>query len=205
MNRPARRRSSYKKILEEQQQQQQQPQPSSAGAAAPSSSAANSYGNNNNTTMDGANRKIELQSPEDLTFLINNVRRAAAEHIGAAFPPVEGDDVEEDELRIRIEHLVNDVRYLFPVSLSSEWKTIRALHLPCARPPALRPPPSPLLSQSRCQTTNLTACLSAYLTNTLAYTEISTSTRFSPSPRPTSPSTASIWTHPPFPPSTCPT
>lgn len=61
--------------------------------------------------MDGANRKIELQSPEDLTYLINNVRRAAAEHLGAAFPPVEGaDDVEEDELRVRIERLVNDVR-----------------------------------------------------------------------------------------------
>lgn len=62
--------------------------------------------------MDGsAHRKIELQSPEDLTYLINNVRRAAAEHVGAAFPPVEGDDAaEEDELRVRIEGLVNDVR-----------------------------------------------------------------------------------------------
>ncbi|KAF3763805.1 hypothetical protein M406DRAFT_341225 [Cryphonectria parasitica EP155] len=59
--------------------------------------------------MDGsAHRKIELQSPEDLTYLINNVRRAAAEHIGAAFPPVEGDDAQEDELRVRIEGMVND-------------------------------------------------------------------------------------------------
>ncbi|ROV95533.1 hypothetical protein VSDG_05380 [Cytospora chrysosperma] len=61
--------------------------------------------------MDGAHRKIELQSPEDLTFLINNVRRAATEHVTAAFPPVEGqDDAEEDELRVRIEKLVDDVR-----------------------------------------------------------------------------------------------
>lgn len=61
--------------------------------------------------MESANRKVELQSPEDLTYLITNVRRAAAEHIGAAFPPVDGDDAgaEEDELRVRIEELVNDV------------------------------------------------------------------------------------------------
>lgn len=59
--------------------------------------------------MDGANRKIELQSPEDLTYLINNVRRGAAEHICAAFPPVE-DDQEEDELRVRIEKIVDEVR-----------------------------------------------------------------------------------------------
>ncbi|ROW09862.1 hypothetical protein VPNG_06324 [Cytospora leucostoma] len=59
--------------------------------------------------MDSAHRKIELQSSEDLTFLINNVRRAATEHVTAAFPPVEGQDgAEEDELRVRIEKLVED-------------------------------------------------------------------------------------------------
>lgn len=77
--------------------------------------------------MDGANRKVELQSPEDLTYLITNVRRAAAEHIGAAFPPVEGDDAEEDELRVRIEALVNEVR-----------KSL-VLSFPCTLPP---PPPA---------------------------------------------------------------
>lgn len=65
--------------------------------------------------MDGANRKIELQSPEDLTYLINNVRRAAAEHITAAFPPVDDADGEEDELRVRIEQLVEEVRCFFRV------------------------------------------------------------------------------------------
>lgn len=59
--------------------------------------------------MDGAHRKIELQSPEDLTYLITNVRRAAAEHIGEAFPPVEGDDAGGDELRVRIEQMVDEV------------------------------------------------------------------------------------------------
>ncbi|KAK7707581.1 hypothetical protein SLS64_007100 [Diaporthe eres] len=62
--------------------------------------------------MDGVHRKIELQSPEDLTFLINNVRRAAEEHINAAFPPVDDgqDDAAAggDELRVRIEKLVAD-------------------------------------------------------------------------------------------------
>lgn len=54
-------------------------------------------------------RKIELQSSEDFTYLINNVRRAAADSINAAFPPVEGTDGQGDELRIQIEQLVNEV------------------------------------------------------------------------------------------------
>ena len=60
--------------------------------------------------MDANHRKIELQSPEDLTYLVDNVRRAAADSINAAFPPVEGADGQEDELRVRIEEMVNDVR-----------------------------------------------------------------------------------------------
>ncbi|GAP92668.1 putative kinetochore protein [Rosellinia necatrix] len=55
--------------------------------------------------MDSA-RKIELQAPEDLAYLIANVRRAAAARIDEAFPPV--DDSTEDELRTRIEELVNE-------------------------------------------------------------------------------------------------
>ncbi|EAA30670.1 hypothetical protein GE21DRAFT_10454 [Neurospora crassa] len=59
-------------------------------------------------------RRIELQSPEDFTYLIDNVRRAAADSINAAFPPVDAgdrngeDEEEEDELRVRIEQLVDD-------------------------------------------------------------------------------------------------
>lgn len=102
MNRPARRRSSYKKILED----QQLPQPTTSSASATIT-----------TIMDGANRKIELQSPEDLIYLVNNVRRAAAEHINAAFPPVDdADDGQEDELRVRIEQIVDEVRDLFQLS-----------------------------------------------------------------------------------------
>ncbi|KAI1348991.1 hypothetical protein F5Y01DRAFT_290532 [Xylaria sp. FL0043] len=55
--------------------------------------------------MDSA-RKIELQAPEDLAYLIANVRRAATARIDEAFPPV--DDSTEDELRTRIEELVNE-------------------------------------------------------------------------------------------------
>ncbi len=67
--------------------------------------------------MDQAtHRHIELQAPEDLAYLIENVRSAAADSINLAFPPVDSaTDGQEDELRNRIEQLVNDV--LLPPSL----------------------------------------------------------------------------------------
>lgn len=129
MNQPARRRSSYKPIPEEQQQHSALITTTDTDTDTTTTAASSSAKKNNNTNtntnkttrsittntntntnaMDGAHRKIELQSPEDLTFLINNVRRAATEHVTAAFPPVEGqDDAEEDELRVRIEKLVDD-------------------------------------------------------------------------------------------------
>ncbi|ORY67210.1 uncharacterized protein BCR38DRAFT_407211 [Pseudomassariella vexata] len=52
-------------------------------------------------------RKIELQAPEDLTYLLANVRRAATSRIDEAFPPVDGEQG-EDELRTRIEELVTE-------------------------------------------------------------------------------------------------
>lgn len=56
-------------------------------------------------------RKIELQSADDLAYLVANVRRAAAAHLDEAFPPVEGQ--EEDELRTQIEALVDEVSFGF--------------------------------------------------------------------------------------------
>ncbi len=53
-------------------------------------------------------RKIELQSPEDLSYLIANVRRAAQGHLNDAFPLMEGS--EDDVLRTQIEKHINDVR-----------------------------------------------------------------------------------------------
>ncbi|KAK4218413.1 putative kinetochore protein [Rhypophila decipiens] len=60
--------------------------------------------------MDISHRRIELQAPEDFSYLINNVRRAAADSINAAFPPVPDghDDGHEDELRVRIEQMVDE-------------------------------------------------------------------------------------------------
>ncbi|KAI0836056.1 hypothetical protein F5Y06DRAFT_117093 [Hypoxylon sp. FL0890] len=59
--------------------------------------------------MEGS-RKIELQAPEDLTYLLANVRRAAAARLDEAFPPVDGAGAggEGDELRTRIEELVDE-------------------------------------------------------------------------------------------------
>lgn len=65
----------------------------------------------NESVVSQVQRKIELQAPEDLSFLIANVRRAAAERLNEAFPHVEGNDG-EDELRNQIEELVNEVRQL---------------------------------------------------------------------------------------------
>ncbi|KAK8034285.1 hypothetical protein PG993_009280 [Apiospora rasikravindrae] len=59
------------------------------------------------TAVSAHQRKIELQSPEDLAFLLANVRRAATARIDEAFPPVEGAQG-EDELRTRIEQLINE-------------------------------------------------------------------------------------------------
>ncbi|KAF5643994.1 kinetochore mis14 [Fusarium sp. NRRL 25303] len=67
-------------------------------------------------------RKIELQAPEDLSYLIANVRRAAAERLNEAFPVVEGNDG-EDELRNQIEKLYIDKTF----SLASPNLSINGL------------------------------------------------------------------------------
>lgn len=55
-------------------------------------------------------RKIELQAPEDLSFLVANVRRAAQARLDEAFPPAAGPGTAgEDELRTQIEKLVQEV------------------------------------------------------------------------------------------------
>ncbi|SMR54506.1 unnamed protein product [Zymoseptoria tritici ST99CH_1E4] len=55
---------------------------------------------------ESTHRKIELQSPADLTYLIANVSAAAREKLNKHFPPdaVQG----EDELRGRVEGLVDE-------------------------------------------------------------------------------------------------
>ncbi|KAK2628984.1 hypothetical protein QTJ16_002087 [Diplocarpon rosae] len=68
-------------------------------------------------------RKIELQSPDDLQYLVSNIRRAANEKIDKDLPPIEG----EDEMRERVEQLVHE--YINNVlRTSSENMTINGLN-----------------------------------------------------------------------------
>ncbi|KYK57201.1 hypothetical protein DCS_04208 [Drechmeria coniospora] len=53
-------------------------------------------------------RKIEIQFPEDLAYLLANVRNAARARIDEAFPPVDGALEGEDELRNQIEALIHE-------------------------------------------------------------------------------------------------
>jgi kinetochor protein Mis14/NSL1 len=53
-------------------------------------------------------RKIELQSPEDLRYLVDNVSRAAREKIDLHLPPNAAPEG-EDALRRRVEELVQEV------------------------------------------------------------------------------------------------
>ncbi|KAK4032757.1 hypothetical protein C8A01DRAFT_50521 [Parachaetomium inaequale] len=98
---------------------------------------------------DPAHRRIELQSPEDLTYLIDNVRRAAADSINAAFPPVDNAplDGQEDELRNHIEQLVNDY-ILKTFTLASPNLTINGLPLPANHTSHLLSPQNPSASGS---------------------------------------------------------
>ncbi|KAK5714533.1 hypothetical protein LTR15_010715 [Elasticomyces elasticus] len=55
-----------------------------------------------------AHRKIELQSPADLTYLIANVARAAREKLDKHLPPDAAPEG-EDAMRKRVEELVDDI------------------------------------------------------------------------------------------------
>jgi kinetochor protein Mis14/NSL1 len=56
--------------------------------------------------MDSQHRKIELQSPSDLTFLTTQLRTAARQKLDLHLPPV-SDSSEPDELRRQVEDLVD--------------------------------------------------------------------------------------------------
>ncbi|KAK4548811.1 hypothetical protein LTR36_008584 [Oleoguttula mirabilis] len=70
-------------------------------------------------TTETAHRKVELQSPADLTYLIANVSRAAREKLDKHLPPdavPEG----EDAMRQRVEQLVEDyIRNTFTAAKDS--------------------------------------------------------------------------------------
>lgn len=55
-----------------------------------------------------AHRKIELQAPADLTYLVSNVSRAARTKIDTHLPPDAAPESGEDALRRRVEALVEE-------------------------------------------------------------------------------------------------
>jgi kinetochor protein Mis14/NSL1 len=55
--------------------------------------------------MESEHRKIELQSPSDLTYLTSQIRRAARQKLDLHLPPITSDS-EPDELRRSVEDLV---------------------------------------------------------------------------------------------------
>jgi len=72
-------------------------------------------------------RRIDLQSPADLTYLHTNIQRAATEKLDLAFPPRAAPKGEEDALRQKVEALVQDVGpHSAPISYS-QLNTPRAL------------------------------------------------------------------------------
>ncbi|KAK1054016.1 hypothetical protein LTS16_001047 [Friedmanniomyces endolithicus] len=57
---------------------------------------------------EAAHRKIELQAPADLTFLIANLSRAAREKLDKHLPPDAVPEGDEDAMRKRVEELVDE-------------------------------------------------------------------------------------------------
>jgi len=55
-----------------------------------------------------AHRRVELQSPADLTYLVANVSRAAREKLDKHLPPDAAPEG-EDAMRQRVDELVDDV------------------------------------------------------------------------------------------------
>ena len=58
--------------------------------------------------MDAHHRKIDLQSPSDLTYLLNNIKTAAQQKIDLAIPRSAAPEG-EDAYRSRVEELVQGV------------------------------------------------------------------------------------------------
>ena len=77
--------------------------------------------------MAESQRKVELQEPDDLRYLLTNIRRAANSKIDEALPAIEG----EDAMRTKVIELVHEVRPHTPILLpSSSCRDARLTHLP---------------------------------------------------------------------------
>jgi kinetochor protein Mis14/NSL1 len=87
---------------------------------------------------ENAHRKIELQSPADLTFLVAKLTEAARERVEKQFPAPaateeggeNGTDIDEDgeqeRIKRRVEELVDEVRNFFLKEAKGEQRTIEA-------------------------------------------------------------------------------
>lgn len=54
-------------------------------------------------------RKIELQSPLDLAYLLANIQRSARAKLDLNLPPLQGAEAQEDGLRNKVDELVEEV------------------------------------------------------------------------------------------------
>ena len=61
-----------------------------------------------NRNMEDHQRKIDLQSPGDLTYLIANINKAAQEKLDLHLPPSAAQG-KEDQFRLKVEELVREV------------------------------------------------------------------------------------------------
>ena len=60
--------------------------------------------------MDAHHRKIDLQSPSDLTYLLNNIKAAARQKIDLAIPPSAAPEG-EDAYRSKVDEFVQEVMF----------------------------------------------------------------------------------------------
>ncbi|MCJ1319714.1 hypothetical protein MMC15_005050 [Xylographa vitiligo] len=83
--------------------------------------------------MDAHHRKIDLQAPQDLTYLLGNITKAAQEKLDIHFPPSAAPQGEEDAFRTKVEGLVhqyiNSTLTLALPSLSINGIDASAAHL----------------------------------------------------------------------------
>ena len=54
-------------------------------------------------------RKIDLQSPADLTYLLTNIQNVAQEKLDLHIPPSAAPEGEDDAFRVKVEQLVHQV------------------------------------------------------------------------------------------------
>ena len=96
-------------------------------------------------SMDAHHRKIDLQSPSDLTYLLDNIKAAAQQKIDLAIPRSAAPEG-EDAYRSRVEELVQEV--LGPASVSLLRSSDSPLIISIVYTPDLYPRP-PLTKPQR--------------------------------------------------------